>query len=209
LEVLWDGGDDMDDDGGLATAQQILSAAEITLPTGDVANGCYDRSGHHYAIPAHIVANPKNLAKEGSLPEANVGNKSDSSEEDEDTIQLREAKGKTPLRPSDTHILRARRSDGVSGDLALNVTMNDTIKMTSRRLKVKAGVRSLEPSKTSTNHQQLDASQRVRICFLGKMLDEKSTWEEVGWKDGYLVNAYISPLPYVAPVPGEGENKDE
>ncbi|KAH7110964.1 hypothetical protein EDB81DRAFT_863008 [Dactylonectria macrodidyma] len=51
LQVLWDPVDqDAQDDGsnGLATAQMILSAAEISLPTGNLVNGVYDALGNYY-----------------------------------------------------------------------------------------------------------------------------------------------------------------
>ncbi|CAK7230941.1 hypothetical protein SBRCBS47491_007760 [Sporothrix bragantina] len=44
-----------------ATAQTILDAADITLPTGDMAQGAYDVFGNYYALPAWIVSDPTNL----------------------------------------------------------------------------------------------------------------------------------------------------
>ena len=45
----------------LATAQSILTAAEITLPTGDLARGAYDITGNLYSLPHHIVSDPMNI----------------------------------------------------------------------------------------------------------------------------------------------------
>lgn len=61
-------GEQEDEDGdraklALETAQSILLAAEITLPTGDLARGgCYDSLGNYYALPEHIVSDPVNLS---------------------------------------------------------------------------------------------------------------------------------------------------
>jgi hypothetical protein len=75
-----------------------------------------------------------------------------------------------------------------------SVSKNDSVKMVARRLKVKAGV-SLLPRKllitSPLTTSQLQPEQQVRISFLGKMLDEKKTLTEEGWKEGFVVNAYI------------------
>lgn len=46
---------------GLATAQSILFAAEISLPTGDLANGVYDSFGNYYQLPQWVVSDPDNM----------------------------------------------------------------------------------------------------------------------------------------------------
>jgi hypothetical protein len=144
---MWSGGDDMDDDGGLATAQQILNAAEITLPTGDISNGVYDATGRFYAIPNYIVSDPTNLVDEtgavgGTAKADDEGDKSVESEEvDEEVLRRREVKGKAVVKPNDTFTLKARRSDGVPGDLAIAVSKGDSVRLVARRLKVQAGVR--------------------------------------------------------------------
>ncbi|KAH8598828.1 hypothetical protein B0O99DRAFT_614268 [Bisporella sp. PMI_857] len=66
LEVLWEGGDAMDEDGGLNTAQQIIDAAGINLPTGYLHKGAYDETGIKYEIPIYIVNDPRDIATTGS-----------------------------------------------------------------------------------------------------------------------------------------------
>lgn len=63
LEILWSE-DSISGDGSdnLLTAQTMLSAAEISLPTGDLADGAYDSFGNYYALPEWVVAEPQNLA---------------------------------------------------------------------------------------------------------------------------------------------------
>ncbi|KAI9899530.1 hypothetical protein N3K66_005991 [Trichothecium roseum] len=64
LQVLWDAeskGTQADD---LATAETILSAAEISLPTGNLANGVYDSLGNYYPLPEWVVCDPTNMAVE-------------------------------------------------------------------------------------------------------------------------------------------------
>ena len=63
MEVLWDGGDAMDNDGGLATAQQILTGSGLTLPTGHLhgRGGAYDQSGQRYKLKRYHVSDPTDL----------------------------------------------------------------------------------------------------------------------------------------------------
>ncbi|CAK7217323.1 hypothetical protein SCUCBS95973_003109 [Sporothrix curviconia] len=57
-----------------ATAQTILDAADITLPTGDMAQGAYDAFGNYYALPTWIVSDPTNLDND---PEHNLSDLDD------------------------------------------------------------------------------------------------------------------------------------
>ncbi|KAI8072965.1 hypothetical protein BC940DRAFT_292057 [Gongronella butleri] len=52
----------------LTLAQSILDAANITLPTGNMVDGCYDELGNRYVIPAYCIVEPSNLKddEEGS-----------------------------------------------------------------------------------------------------------------------------------------------
>jgi hypothetical protein len=47
--------------GDLATAQGIIDAAGITVPTGDLCEGCYDQQGVLYRLPQCIVSDPENM----------------------------------------------------------------------------------------------------------------------------------------------------
>lgn len=103
--------------------QQILNAAAISLPTGDLSNGAYDAWGQFYQIPEHIASDPTNLKDEptvvGSKDEDERAKNEDCEDLSDEALRRREAKGKAVLDPHDTYVLRARRSDGVAGDLAI------------------------------------------------------------------------------------------
>lgn len=47
-------------DGDVATAQGILDAAGVTLPTGSLVDGCYDEVGNLYKLPEVVVSDPVN-----------------------------------------------------------------------------------------------------------------------------------------------------
>jgi hypothetical protein len=64
-----DGPSEEDPAVAMATAQSILDAADITLPTGDLYNGAYDAFGNYYQMFHHIVADPQNLLWAPGSPE--------------------------------------------------------------------------------------------------------------------------------------------
>jgi Ubiquitin-binding domain len=45
----------------LPTAQAVLDSAGITIPTGDLGNGCYDELGHRFVIPEFVLSEPSNI----------------------------------------------------------------------------------------------------------------------------------------------------
>ncbi|KAB5577695.1 hypothetical protein GE09DRAFT_1051864 [Coniochaeta sp. 2T2.1] len=98
---------EQDRDAALATAQTMLTAAEITLPTGDLANGAYDSFGNYYSLPEWIVADPIDvcLAEDGegegrevygdAKGELTAGEETAEEElEDDEAVRRREEKGK-------------------------------------------------------------------------------------------------------------------
>jgi hypothetical protein len=115
-----------------------------------MSNGVYDYFGAFYPLPFYIVSDPTNLTTAStSTPskDEDEGDRSeDSGEIDEDVLRRREAKGKAAVKPNDTYALRARRSDGVPGDLVINVAKGERIRSIARRLKVQAGVSFSNPS---------------------------------------------------------------
>lgn len=45
----------------MTTAQGILDAAGITLPAGNLVDGCYDEAGNLYRLPEVVVSDPVNM----------------------------------------------------------------------------------------------------------------------------------------------------
>ncbi|POR39009.1 Ubiquitin domain-containing protein 2 [Tolypocladium paradoxum] len=185
LQVLWDpAADDSNDDGlnGLGTSQSILSAAEISLPTGDLSNGVYDALGNYYQLPQWVVADPTNLAEDGE-----VDTKVDLSTAGEDTVgeddelaasdaeRRREEKGKAVVDLREQITLRARLSE-TGRDIDVTVGKSDTVRSVVRSI---ASGSALPPTK------------KIRLAYMGKMLKENSSLEAQGWQTGHVVNALI------------------
>ncbi|KAK4444929.1 hypothetical protein QBC34DRAFT_170631 [Podospora aff. communis PSN243] len=205
LEVLWiadeaaregrlqreggaEGPSDEDPAIALATAQSILTAADITLPTGDLAQGAYDALGNYYSLPEHIVSDPLNISirpdltddagLEDDKTDLNVGDDTTEREDgdgDDDAERRREEKGKAVVDVRDLITVRARLSDG-SKDVNVLVGKQDSIRTIAMRIAEDA---------------QLPSHKKIRIAYMGKILKEGSSLSEQGWKQGHVVNALM------------------
>lgn len=147
LEVLWSGGDEGDTDGGLGTAQQILDAAGITIPTGDLASGAYDSFGAHYSLPEPIVSDPQNMAE---LPARNSNEDEDKSgEEAEETLtedeilRRRQEKGKAVVNAEDLMTIRVKVSDREETPLKVTISKEDKVQVVALKILEEADVRFL------------------------------------------------------------------
>ncbi|QSS49534.1 ubiquitin domain-containing protein [Histoplasma capsulatum var. duboisii H88] len=179
----------------IATAQGILDAAGITVPTGDMCDGCYDESGVLYRIPEYIAMDPVNVVEESAdatdgnticattaeLGEDVERNKLavdvDSDDDEADDIERRrEEKGKASER--DLIKISARLSDRGGPDATVMIGKNHTVGVLARRIQAEAGI---------------VGKQRVRIAYLGKILKEQESLLSQGWKEGHVVNALVVP----------------
>ncbi|KAK1774432.1 hypothetical protein QBC45DRAFT_42512 [Copromyces sp. CBS 386.78] len=199
-----DVGEDNDRQIALATAQTILSAAEITLPTGDLAQGgAYDSLGNYYSLPEHIVSDPINISASQPASEASeVGDEEDGYADTTDTkgtmsvvtdgelcpegsqealetgdeaSSRREEKGKAVVNVKDFITVRARLSDG-SKDVNVQVDKGDSVRVLGRKVAEKA---------------KLSPDKKVRLVYMGKILKETATLPDQGWKQGNIVNALV------------------
>ncbi|KAL1844695.1 hypothetical protein VTK73DRAFT_2014 [Phialemonium thermophilum] len=185
----------------LAMAQTILDAADITLPTGDLAQGAYDLMGNYYQLPEYVVSDPINISlvehhhhhhhRAGSRsgcfgdnkPGFTAGEESadeddledDDDDEDGEIEQSREEKGKAVLDVRDLVPLKARLSEGAL-DVSLSIGRGERVRSVAQKIREKSG---------------LPNSKRIRIAYMGKILKETSSLPSQGWKEGHIVNALI------------------
>lgn len=166
LEVLWvadeaarnrqsrrlsedDGPSEGDPAIALATAQSILDAADITLPTGDLYNGAYDAFGNYYQLQHQIVADPQNLlwapgSPEDDGPDDVKADLTAGQDHDDEAERRREEKGKAVVDIRDQITIRARLSDG-SRDVSVAVGKGDSVRHVARLIAEEAKVRILGP----------------------------------------------------------------
>ncbi|TLS25324.1 hypothetical protein PpBr36_07325, partial [Pyricularia pennisetigena] len=178
----------------LLTAQSIMMAADITLPTGNLAQGVYDRLGNYYALPEHVVCNPVNVINASDLPpsddgdeidddEADIGSIGDtkqpyiaSSAEDDETdkaAQRRKEKGKEVEVEEETITVRCRLSENAR-DVVVTLPKKSPVRVLARRIVEEAKL----PNDTS-----------VRIAYLGKILRDTTPLTLQGWQEGHVLNA--------------------
>lgn len=148
VDVLQEPGGEACD--GLATAQSILSAAEISLPTGDLANGVYDSLGNYYQLPQWVVSDPNNLSVASEVDEladiSTTGEDEDTAEEEiesdslvDDAERRRHEKGKGVVDAQDQITLRARLSE-TGQDFDVSVSKSETVRCVIKKLACEASV---------------------------------------------------------------------
>ena len=136
--------------GDIPTAQSMLDAAAITVPTGDLINGAYDEPGNFYQIPEHIINDPENViidAQDEITPgrdsgEVTVTGERDSDEvTDEDELERRrEEKGKSVIKSEDMVQVKARLSDRGGADVTVSVGKDQSVRVLIRRIQEEANV---------------------------------------------------------------------
>jgi len=178
LEVLWSGGDPGENDGGLATAQMILDAAGITIPSGDLAGGAYDPFGNHYSLPESIVSDPTNMAvaPPGNEDDDKMGDEGSEVADEEEIIRRREEKGKGVVNEADLIEIGAKLSDRDSLPLKVTISKQDSVRLVIQKLFEASGLQ--EP-------------HHIKIAYMGKILNQGQTLQAQGWKQGHVVNALV------------------
>lgn len=124
-------------EGEIETAQGILDASAITLPTGDLISGAYDEVGNFYQMPEHIISDPTNLVQEARVFQENTKGEispDDETDEEESMAKKREDKGKGVLKVGDIIRVRARLSDRGGPDVIVTMGKQQTVRMIVRRI---------------------------------------------------------------------------
>ncbi|KAL2818974.1 hypothetical protein BDW59DRAFT_151706 [Aspergillus cavernicola] len=189
--------------GDLGTAQSIIDAAGVTVPTGDLCQGCYDEQGVLYRLPRCIVSDPENIVLESSkrddeqdegtdeddvdvdegfemedrkfaLDEASGDELIAGEDEDVERERRRDEKGKASER--DIIRVKARLSDRDGQDLVVAIKKTQNVGFLARKVQQDVGI---------------PRTQRVRIAYLGKILKEHTPLVDQGWKPGHVVNALV------------------
>jgi hypothetical protein len=157
----------------LATAQSILTAAEITLPTGDLAQGAYDATGNYYAMPEHVVSDPINISLvdtrsgsrghgefndgKGDLTAGEETAEEGDRETENDAERRREEKGKGVLDVRNLVPIKARLSDG-SQDVTISIGADETVRSVARRIAEEASVSLLFQHDVASRKQPTPAN---------------------------------------------------
>ena len=128
-------------DEDLTTAQSIIDAAAITVPTGDLKNGAYDEAGNLYQIPEHIISDPQNVALD-TPKEEERGETSLEATDDDELEKRREEKGKGVVPERDSIRVKARLSDRGGADVIISIGREQSVRSLIRRIQEELSVGS-------------------------------------------------------------------
>lgn len=199
------------DEGGtlgseLATAQSMLDAAGITLPSGDLADGVYDESGGYYQLPAEIIADPPGLIEDRPPPVNSLMSSSTiGTDGRESTSSLVEPD--QPRKGSPKPTARGEKAAGLLSPAGAIGSPVEPASPAEERLFVKMrlserggkdlGIR-IEKSrpvgeliKMMREEAKLSADVKIRLAYSGRILQEHQSLVSQGWKEGHVVNAMV------------------
>ncbi len=123
----------------IQTAQGILDASAITLPTGDLLNGAYDEVGNFYQIPEHVISDPTNVVLSSQADITKGGNTAEEMDDDE-AERRREEKGKAVLKSEDLVKVKTRLSDRGGPDIVITLGKEQSTRTLIRRIQEEANV---------------------------------------------------------------------
>lgn len=127
-------------EGDIPTAQSILDAAGITVPTGDLINGAYDEVGNLYTIPEHIINDPENVVIDAQ-DEFMKGEDNGQGVDEEEMERRREEKGKAVIKSEDLISIKARLSDRGGPDITVSIGKDQNVRTLVLRIQEEANVR--------------------------------------------------------------------
>jgi len=129
-------------DGDISTAQSILDAAAITVPTGDLKNGVYDEAGNLYHLPEHIISDPQNIVLDSPKGDVKGETSVDATDDEEEANRKRDEKGKAVLMIGEDIKVRARLSDRGGPDVVVSIGKKQSVRTLVRRIQEEANVSS-------------------------------------------------------------------
>lgn len=196
----------------LSTAQGILDAIGVTLPTGRLEEGGYDEAGNLYRVPNAVLSDPTNIqpddAEDGEtdtmigtvapvdMKEATVGKLMEDEYKDDDVISAtptRDDKGKAPVE-KDAIKIKCRLSDRGGPDVIIALGKSQNVGALTRlvRDEAEASPRTVRYIDEANENVQIPEHARLRVVYLGRMLDEKKSLQDQGWKEGQVLNVMVA-----------------
>jgi hypothetical protein len=150
----------------LVLSQAIIDSANITIPTGNLADGCYDELGNKYVIPIYCIVDPTNLITDNNYDEG-------TSDRDEN---------------GDTKLIVEQEEPGHTFKIRLSTNAQDVKINYSPKLDTIATLRA-----KLCNAQNIDIKRfSVKIVFLGRMFDDKTRLSDILLEDGQILQSFIS-----------------
>lgn len=148
LEILWsDEEASIETADSLQTAQTILTAAEISLPTGNLADGAYDSLGNYYPLPDWAVSTPRNIIDLADEDEVQTSNNTPDRGSDSECQNVASPKGKNAPVQVDRCRVFARLSE-TGRDVSITFTNTDTVKHLAAKIAKQEKVNFTYPARS-------------------------------------------------------------
>jgi hypothetical protein len=162
--------------GDLSAAQTILDASGATCPTGKFCverrrggqkkGGVYDDKGLLYEIPGWVVSDPEDLVAEPEIEGKDINEESEDEIDAEKGVVCEEKIGELVS-------VRARLSDRGT-DVVVEMGTNQKVSVLVKKVQEKAGI-----------------EQKVKLAYMGKILEEHKPLGQTSWKEGHILNALV------------------
>ncbi|KAI5196582.1 hypothetical protein E4T39_07717 [Aureobasidium subglaciale] len=162
--------------GDLRSAQTILDATGATCPSGKFCverrrggqkkGGVYDDKGLLYEIPGWVVSDPEDLVAETQIEGKDINEESEDEIDAEKGVVCEEKIGESVS-------VRARLSDRGT-DVVVEMGTNQKVSVLVKKVQEKAGI-----------------EQKIKLAYMGKILDEFKPLSQTGWKEGHILNALV------------------
>ncbi|KAG9560674.1 hypothetical protein KCU71_g8850, partial [Aureobasidium melanogenum] len=162
--------------GDLSAAQTILDASGATCPTGKFCverrrggqkkGGVYDDKGLLYEIPGWVVSDPEDLVAEPEIEGKDINEESEDEIDAEKGVVCEEKIGELVS-------VRARLSDRGT-DVVVDMGTNQKVSVLVKKVQEKAGI-----------------EQKVKLAYMGKILEEHKPLGQTSWKEGHILNALV------------------
>ncbi|EWC43958.1 hypothetical protein DRE_01310 [Drechslerella stenobrocha 248] len=204
IEVLM--ADDSED--ALLTAREMLHAAEITVPSGDLTGSAYDVFGNKYKFPAYVVSNPTNVLTEEDEADAAATGATNSPRSSNDSLRSsssyksglsegarqrrrRDAKGKGPAEVS---VMETRLSVSTSTAIfRLSDARDYRVEFWSDERLKDILPRLIELAEIDTR------THRLKLILGGAELDMDKPLHSLLWSPEMVITAIVQDLRIVAP----------
>ena len=169
-------------DHDFTTAQGILDAIGITLPTGRLEEGGYDEQGNLYRIPNAILSDPSNIQPDddeagetdtmiGAADVQDPGAKviEDDEKDDDVLTPTRDDKGKAPIE-KDAIKIKCRLSDRGGPDVVVALGKTQPVSALLRLVRDEAEVsdRSLMQLVGFANVRHTDSNTSTSTCSISR-----------------------------------------
>lgn len=177
--------------GEVAEAQGILDAVGITCPRGEIWGGLFDERGELLSVPDWVVIEPSGLVEEEEEEEGEKSGDDELAGEDVEKLGLTKGKGKAVVSSLDTEsmgpVVRVRCRLSSSGkDYIVRIGKEERVGVLAGRLR---------------EYASLPPTQKIRLIYLGRVLNEHHKLSHAGWREGTIVNAFVFDVPQLQQQP--------